>query len=87
MVVEYVKLKNMDFITSITLTEWIGYLASFFVSISFFMKDIKKLRFINTIGCILFIYYGFLLENLPIIIPNVVILVLNVYHLFIKKEN
>ncbi|RMG82511.1 MAG: uroporphyrinogen decarboxylase, partial [Bacteroidetes bacterium] len=42
------------------LTEIIGYLAMAGVLISFFMKDIKMLRIINTIGCGFFVIYGFM---------------------------
>jgi uncharacterized protein with PQ loop repeat len=63
-------------------TEIIGYLASFIVLISFLMKDIKKLRIINSIGCILFVAYGILLNfSIPIIITNVAIVGINIYYL------
>ena len=68
----------------ISQTEYIGYLASFMVLLSFTMKDIKRLRLFNISGCILFIIYGFLMSTLriglPIIIANVAILMVNLYH-------
>ena len=74
----------------ITETEYIGYLASFMVLLSFTMKAVKKLRVINMIGCVLFIIYGFLMPTLriglPIIIANVAILIVNLYYLFFKKN-
>ena len=74
----------------ITGTEYIGYLASFMVLLSFTMKDIKKLRFVNMTGCILFIIYGFLMPTLriglPIIIANAAILCVNLYYLIIKSR-
>ncbi|WP_299890737.1 uroporphyrinogen decarboxylase [uncultured Lacinutrix sp.] len=73
----------------ITGTEYIGYLASFMVLLSFTMKDVKKLRLVNMTGCILFIIYGFLMPTLriglPIIIANAAILLVNLYYLFFKK--
>ncbi len=69
-----------------SLTEAIGYLASLFVLLSFFNKDMRKLRLVNSIGCSLFIIYGLLLSSIPIIITNVAILGVNVYYLWIKKE-
>ena len=45
----------------ITGTEYVGYLASLMVLLSFTMKDVKKLRLVNMSGCILFIIYGFLM--------------------------
>lgn len=76
-------------ILGITGTEWIGYLASLAVLISFTMKDLKNLRMINAVGCLLFVLYGFLMPTLriglPIIITNLAILGINIYHLTIKK--
>ncbi len=74
----------------ITGTEYVGYLASFMVLLSFTMKDVKKLRVVNMIGCVLFIIYGFLMPSLriglPIIIANAAIFVVNFYYLFFKKH-
>ncbi len=79
---------NME-LFGITGTEYIGYLASLMVLLSFTMKDVKKLRLVNMTGCILFIIYGFLMPTLriglPIIIANAAILLVNVYYLFFKK--
>jgi hypothetical protein len=59
--------------------------------ISFSMKNIIKLRFINSIGAILFIVYGFMLAtSWPIIITNVFILGVNILYLtkhFTQKNN
>lgn len=63
-------------------TELVGYLASLFLMISFSMKDIKKLRMINSLGCLSFIAYGFMLDiSWPIVITNAFILGMNVWHL------
>ena len=67
-------------------TEVIGYLASLFVLLSFFNKDMRKLRIVNSVGCGLFVVYGIMLGSIPIIITNVAILAVNGYYLFIKKE-
>jgi len=67
-------------------TEIIGYLASLFVLLSFFNKDMRKLRLVNSVGCGLFVAYGILLFSIPIIITNVAILCVNGYYLFVKKE-
>lgn len=73
----------------ITLTEYVGYLASIMVLISFTMKDVKKLRVVNMIGCLLFVAYGFLMPTLriglPIIITNIAIFCINFYYSFLKK--
>lgn len=68
--------------------ELIGYLASAAVLISFLMKDINKLRLINSIGCILFIIYGFMLSptSWPVIITNTAIVMVNVYYVVQSKK-
>jgi hypothetical protein len=73
-------------ILGISLTEWIGYLASFFVAISFFMKNIIKLRIVNSTGGVFFIGYGVLIDSWPVIITNAVIVGVNFYYLFINKK-
>lgn len=74
----------------ITGTEYVGYLASLMVLLSFTMKSIKTLRLFNMAGCILFITYGFLLPTLriglPIIIANTAIFLVNGYYLLRKKS-
>lgn len=68
--------------------EIIGYAASLFVVMSFMVKNIKHIRIINLIGCIFFVIYGIMLGMLwPIIIPNAVICLVQVYYLFLNKEN
>jgi len=76
----------MDFF-GIPFTEWVGYAAMAALLISFMMKDVKKLRIDNTIGCILFVTYGFMLQtSWPIIISNGAIVFINLYYLLIKKD-
>ena len=75
----------------ITGTEYIGYLASLMVLISFSMKSIVKLRFVNMAGCVLFIIYGFLMPSirigLPIIIANFAIFSVNLFYLIKNKKD
>ena len=68
--------------------DWVGYLAAGLVVISFMMgSNIRTVRLTNMFGAITFMIYGFLLNiNLPIIIPNGVITLVQFYYLFIKKE-
>lgn len=73
-------------ILGISITEWTGYLASFFVMISFLMRHITTLRIVNTVGCGFFIVYGVLLDSWPIIITNAAITCVNFYYLFINKK-
>ncbi|MFD2552446.1 uroporphyrinogen decarboxylase [Bizionia sediminis] len=82
----FLSLFSMDVLSGIPLTEWVGYLAMAGLLISFTMKDVKNLRIINTIGCILFVIYGFMLQTAwPIIISNGAIACINCYYLLSKK--
>ena len=67
--------------------EWVGYLASIFIGISMFMKNIVKLRFINLIGCILFSAYGFTIGAYPVAIVNLIISFTNIYYLYKLVRN
>ena len=66
--------------------EYIGYLASFFVLLSFLMKRMTLLRIINVIGCSFFIWYGILLDSEPIIVTNVAIVLVNGYYLILLQR-
>lgn len=71
----------------ITITEWVGYAASLALIISFMMKNINTLRIINSLGAILFVVYGIMLQtSYPIIITNAFILMVNVYYLTHKRK-
>ncbi|MGB1269244.1 MAG: uroporphyrinogen decarboxylase [Flavobacteriaceae bacterium] len=75
----------------ITLVEIVGYLASIVVLLSFTMKDVKKLRLVNMVGCLLFVVYGFMMPTirvgLPIIITNAAIMGINMYYSFVAKQS
>lgn len=67
------------------LTDWIGYAASAGVLLSFLMRDIRTLRMVNSVGCFLFIIYGLLLNSIPVILTNVIIVLINLYYLIKRK--
>ena len=68
-------------------TEIVGYLAMLVLLISFLMKNIRRLRKLNTVACALFVVYGFMLAtSWPIIISNASIMGINIYYLFLKKK-
>jgi len=75
----------MEFL-GISWVEWVGYIATAIVLISFLMKSVNKLRIVNSLGCLLFVFYGVLLEPIskPIIITNFAILSINMYYLLKK---
>lgn len=64
----------------------VGYVASVFVVLSFVMKDVQKIRLVNFLGCICFVVYGIYAGLLwPIIIPNAILFLIQLYYLVIKK--
>ncbi len=69
------------------IASYIGYAASIFIVLSFVLKDLKKVRLINLIGCICFVIYGFFSESVlwPIIIPNAILCFIQIYYL-IKSD-
>ncbi|MBL1221631.1 uroporphyrinogen decarboxylase [Chryseobacterium sp. L7] len=69
------------------ITTYIGYSASVFIVLSFILKDIRKIRIVNMIGCICFVIYGIFNGLLwPVIIPNGLICLIQVYHLLAGKK-
>ncbi|MDR2205192.1 MAG: uroporphyrinogen decarboxylase [Flavobacteriaceae bacterium] len=67
------------------IVNYIGYSASFFIVLSFALKDLRKIRIINLVGCILFVIYGVYANLLPVVIPNAILSVIQVYQLLKKK--
>lgn len=63
-------------------TEFIGYAAMLFVVASFAFRDTLKLRLVNAAGSFGFVVYGVLIFSPQIAITNLVILMLNVYHIY-----
>jgi hypothetical protein len=62
--------------------EWLGYAASLIVLVSLLMSSVKKLRWINLAGSLLFATYGFLIGSLPVGLMNTGIVIINLYYLF-----
>jgi len=52
------------------------------VIISMLQKNVEKLRIINTISCIMFVIYGFLIGAYPVIVLNSIVILINLYKLF-----
>lgn len=66
--------------------EWVGYAASLFIVVSLTMTSIVKLRIINSIGCLLFIIYGLNLNAYPVVISNALIVMINIYNLYMLSK-
>jgi len=71
------------------LLQWLGYIASAIVLISLLMSSIKKLRWINLFGALMFGTYGFLIGSLPTGFMNFGIVLIDIYFLsrmYLSKE-
>jgi hypothetical protein len=66
--------------------ELMAYIASVVVLISFIVNDVKLLRFLNNIGCVLFLIYACYHERYPLIFLNSIIIVVNFYYIFKKDK-
>ncbi|MBO1884900.1 uroporphyrinogen decarboxylase [Capnocytophaga sp. Marseille-Q4570] len=63
------------------MTEIIGYGASLFVVLSFLIKDnIKYIRLTNLVGCLLFVWYGILINSIPVVLPNAFLVVVQIVY-------
>jgi len=65
--------------------EWLGYFASLLVAISFLMKSMNKLRFVNMLGAICFVIYALAIKALPVALINFFIICVNAYYLTQKS--
>lgn len=65
--------------------EILGITASILVLISFLFDDIKQIRFINIIGCIVFIIYGILINSFSVWFLNGALLIMHIIKLFESK--
>jgi hypothetical protein len=65
--------------------ETLGWIATAVVVGSFGIQDQKKLRIVNMSGSILWLGYGFLKQDNPIIFVNISIMVMHTYW-FIKNK-
>ncbi|TRZ83252.1 MAG: uroporphyrinogen decarboxylase [Sediminibacterium sp.] len=65
--------------------ETLGWIATAVVVGSFGIQDQRKLRIVNMSGSILWIGYGFLKQDNPIIFVNISIMVMHTYW-FIKNK-
>jgi hypothetical protein len=64
-----------------TIWEWVGYLASVVVAFSLMMSNIKKLRWWNLAGALLFVAYGLAIGALPVALVNFFIVLIDAYYL------
>lgn len=63
----------------------LGWFATAVVVVSFGIQDVRKLRIVNMSGSLLWIVYGFLKQDNPIIFVNISIMLMHTYW-FIKNK-
>ena len=69
------------------LHEIIGWVGNIFVIIQFTMSDMKKLRVYGVIGASIWLVVAVLINNAPLMALNVIIIGIQIYHLWkIRKE-
>ena len=68
-----------------TLIEAIGWIAMALTISSFFFAEMKTLRTINLIGCLVWMSYGACIESFPVVLTNVAIALTHAFW-FIKNS-
>jgi len=63
-----------------------AYIAMLIVLVSFTMKDMVKLRILNSIACAIFVVYGIAHDTMPIVVMNISVILINVYYLIKTKR-
>lgn len=69
--------------------EWIGYSGSVIVAVSLTMSSIKKLRWYNLAGAVVFTVYGLFIGAYPVAFLNLFIVFTDIYYLlkiYLNKE-
>lgn len=67
------------------LVEVLGYFASIMIAISFIMKSINKLSFVNILGSVCFVIYSVIIMAWPVALINFFSICVNIYYLTRKK--
>jgi uncharacterized membrane protein YczE len=61
--------------------ESIGIIATLTIIVAFLMKGELKIRVIDTVGAVIFVAYGVLIGSLSVILLNVVLIFIQLYHI------
>jgi uncharacterized protein with PQ loop repeat len=64
-----------------TLAQGIGYLASVLLGISLIVNSDLRFRWFSLFGCISFVVYGLMINALPVMLTNSVLLLINLFQL------
>ena len=69
--------------------DWIGWIATSFFTISYFVKSQVTLLWCQAIAALIWLYYGILIESRPVIVANVIVVtsaVISVIRLLRKQR-
>jgi uncharacterized protein with PQ loop repeat len=64
--------------------ELVGYFAMGMSVLSFALSKQKLVRTVNLFACLVWVYYGFLIQNNPTIVVNVMVCMVHLYW-FVKR--
>jgi len=64
-----------------------GYISMLVVLLSTAMSGMKTFRITNIIGCLMFIVYGSFKGATPVVIMNICVILIHLWHLFKHKLN
>lgn len=65
----------------------VGLLATVITLSSFMVRHIVKLRILNSLGAIVWIIYGFIIWQYPVILTNLCILIIHTIYLIRWRKN
>ena len=66
----------------------LGYLATVIVLISFILRGEIKIRIVNLIGAIVFVIYGIMLPDLPVVLLNGCLIAVHIWQFWrMRKES
>lgn len=66
--------------------EILGYVAMVLVAGSFLLKDVVKLRLVNSCGAVCFVVYGLLIGSVPVAGLNIFVVCVNAYYIMKSRQ-
>lgn len=66
--------------------EILGYVAMVLVAGSFLLKDVVKLRLVNSVGAVCFVIYGLLIGSVPVAGLNIFVVCVNAYYIMKSRQ-
>ena len=64
------------------MTAIIGWIGTALVLASFLMRDMLRLRITNSVGCLVWVMYGLVKQDLPIVVTNLTIVCVHSWYLY-----